>query len=506
MPETQPTAESAGGAGSAASPEAAVVRRIMGIETEYGVSFRCAPGQRCREITPDEVARHLYRPIRERFSSTNIFTRNAGRLYLDVGDHPEYATAECDSVKQLINYHIAGDRLMHQLAEQATTTLEEMGYPGSIYLFKNNVDSRGNSYGAHENYLVSRETSLKVLSRTLLPFLITRQLICGAGMIHNPRLPQADPFPLGYCLSQRADHVWEGVSSATTRTRPIINTRDEPHADSKRYRRLHVIVGDANMAEPTIALKVGSTLLVLELIEAGMPLPVVELESSVGSIREISRDLTGATEVPLRNGSSMPALEIQRIYFHAAQRWLQQRPQPSPELERVLALWRKVIDCFDSCDFTAVSRDIDWVIKHSLLQRYRSRLDCGWDHPRLAQIDLTYHDIHPDRGLAAVLQRKGLINRWSTDDEIDAAVHRAPSTTRAHLRGQFLDAAYNRAAPVAVDWMRMKVSRPEPKLVELGDPFATTDQGVEELIAYMEEHFPLCEGAHCCRQHDNLRL
>ncbi|WP_151548565.1 MULTISPECIES: Pup--protein ligase [Corynebacterium] len=497
-PETQHAA--------AESVEAAILRRIMGIETEYGVSFRCAPGQRCREITPDEVARHLYRPIRERFSSTNIFTRNAGRLYLDVGDHPEYASAECDSIEQLINYHIAGDRLVNQLAEQAQTSLETMGYPGSIYLFKNNVDSRGNSYGAHENYLVSRDTSLKVLSRTLLPFLITRQLICGAGMIHHPRLPQADDFSLGYCLSQRADHVWEGVSSATTRTRPIINTRDEPHADSKRYRRLHVIVGDANMAEPTIALKLGSTLLVLELIEAGMPLPDVELESSVGAIREISRDLSGAAAVPLRNGSTLPALEIQRIYLHAAQQWLQQRPEPNAELERVVELWEKVITCFDTGDFTPVSRDIDWVIKRSLLQRYQTRLGCGLDHPRLAQVDLTYHDIAPDRGLALLLQRKGLINRWTSDEAIDAAMFHAPTTTRAHLRGRFLDAAYTRAAPVAVDWMRMKVSRPEPQLVELGDPFATTDPDVDALIAYMEKHFPLCEGAHCCRQRDNLRL
>lgn len=471
----------------------AVLRRIMGIETEYGVAFRPDPSGHSRQLSPDEVARHLYRPLREAFSSTNIFTRNAGRLYLDVGDHPEYATPECDSVTQLIDYHIAGDLLVTELANSAEQTLRDMGYDGSIYLFKNNVDSQGNSYGAHENYLVSRDTSLKVLSRSLLPFLITRQLVCGAGMIYRPRLPQVDPFPLGYCLSQRADHVWEGVSSATTRTRPIINTRDEPHADSSRYRRLHVIVGDANMAEPTIALKVGSTLLVLELIEAGLELEDVELESSVAAVREISRTLDGSTPVPLRRGATKTALEIQRIYAEAARWWLAQRPEPSPELERVLELWNRVLDCFDTGNFDPVSTEIDWVIKRNLIERYQRRLGCALDHPRLAQIDLAYHDISPQRGLAHMLQRKGLITRWTTDSAIKSAAHTAPATTRAHLRGRFLQSAYDRQAQIAVDWMRLKVSRPEPKVVELGCPFSSTNPEVDILINYLEQHHPLTD-------------
>ena len=213
-------------------------RRIMGVETEFGVAaYRGGKAV----LTPEEVSRYLFRPVVAKHRSSNIFTANGSRLYLDVGSHPEFATAECDSVTQLLNYDKAGEAIFSQLAAEAVESLAADRIDADVYLFKNNVDSAGNSYGAHENYLISRDLALKSFGKQLLPFLITRQLICGAGMIQKGR----------FVISQRADQVWEGVSSATTRTRPIINTRDEPHGDSHRFRRMHVIVGDSNMSEPT---------------------------------------------------------------------------------------------------------------------------------------------------------------------------------------------------------------------------------------------------------------
>ncbi|HEU5392744.1 MAG TPA: proteasome accessory factor PafA2 family protein, partial [Streptosporangiaceae bacterium] len=210
-------------------------RRVFGIETEYGLTctFR---GQ--RRLSPDEVARYLFRGVVSWGRSSNVFLRNGGRLYLDVGSHPEYATPECDSVVDLISHDKAGERILEGLLVDAVRRLSAEGVAGDIYLFKNNTDSAGNSYGCHENYLVPRHQDLGRLTDILTPFLVTRQLICGAGKV----LPT--PRGVVYCVSQRAEHIWESVSSATTRSRPIINTRDEPHADAERFRRLHVIVGD----------------------------------------------------------------------------------------------------------------------------------------------------------------------------------------------------------------------------------------------------------------------
>ena len=475
----------------------ALTRRVMGVETEYGIT--CMDGE-VRRLRPDEIAKYLFRPVVDKYSSSNIFIPNASRLYLDVGSHPEYATAECDSLTQLINYEKAGDRIADRMAVDAEATLKREGIGGQVYLFKNNVDSIGNSYGCHENYLVRREVSLKALGRRLMPFLITRQLISGAGMIHHPNpMAKGEGFPLGYCISQRADHVWEGVSSATTRSRPIINTRDEPHADSHRYRRLHVIVGDANMAEPTIALKVGSTLLVLEMIEAEVGLPDMELANDIESIREISRDLTGRVPLKLKDGTTRSALEIQQIVLEHARRWVDQRVETATadgtvlgtsneEMARVVDLWGRTLEAIDTQDFSQVDQEIDWVIKKKLLDRYQTRGGLELNDPRLAQIDLTYHDIRPGRGLFSVLENRGLIMRWTTDEAITHAVDHAPETTRAHLRGQILKTADKLGAPVTVDWMRHKVNRPEPQVVELGDPFSPVSAEVDQLIAYMHAH------------------
>lgn len=447
----------------------------MGVETEFGVA--AYDGSR-QVLTPEEVARYLFRSVVAQHRSSNVFTANASRLYLDVGSHPEYATAECDSLSQLLAYDKAGERIFHRLSQQCDEALRNDGFAGSTYLFKNNVDSRGNSYGAHENYLISRELALKSFGQQLLPFLITRQLICGAGKIAGEK----------FVISQRADQVWEGVSSATTRTRPIINTRDEPHGDSHRFRRMHVIVGDSNMSEPTFALKVGSMLLVIEMLEAGFDLPDMELADPIAHIRDIAADPTGATELTLAAGGTVTALEVQQRTLEAAKRWLTQRPDegtPNEEMARVVDLWGRVLDAITTQDFSGVDTEIDWVIKRKLLTQFKDRLGCGWDHPKLAQIDLTYHDINPQRGLFYLLERKGLAARWIEDSTIEDAVDNPPATTRAAIRGKFLSAVRERGLAHNVDWVHLKVNRPEPRTVELQDPFATTDDAAADLISWV---------------------
>src|SRR5512142_2243326 len=291
-------------------------RRIFGLENEYGVTcvFR---GQ--RKLSPDEVARYLFRKVVSWGRSSNVFLRNGARLYLDVGSHPEYATPECDDVRQLVVHDRAGERILEGLLVDAERRLHEEGIAGEVFLFKNNTDSAGNSYGCHENYLVSRHGEFGRLSDVLIPFLVTRQLICGAGKVLQT------PRGAVFCLSQRAEHIWEGVSSATTRSRPIINTRDEPHADAERYRRLHVIVGDSNMNETTTMLKVGATDLVLRMVEAGVVLRDLTLENPIRAIREVSHDITGRRRVRLANGREASALDIQTEYLSRAKDFVDAR-------------------------------------------------------------------------------------------------------------------------------------------------------------------------------------
>lgn len=463
-------------------------RRIMGIEVEYGIA--CVADS-TKRLGPEETARYMFRPVIEEWGSSNIFHPNASRLYLDVGSHPEIATAECDSLRQLIAYEHAGDRIVDQLATDAEASLARDGIGGQVYLFKNNLDTVGNSYGCHENYLVSRDVVLKHLGRDILAFLITRQLIAGAGHIVDGK----------FQLSQRADHVWEGVSSATTRSRPIINTRDEPHADSHRFRRLHIIVGDSNMSEVTTALKVGSTLLVLEMIEAGEDFSALAL-NDISAIKAISRDITGNAPVTLASGETMTALEIQRAYLEAAKRWLVKRADtnaelgtPQEDMQQVVTLWEKTLNAIESGDLTSISTDIDWAIKYTLLKRFQGRLGLEADdfsHPKLKQIDLTYHDIRPGRGLFKALEAKGVASRFIDDEAVTKAMNQPPQTTRAKLRGEFITHAHKVGAPVSVDWLRLKVSRPEPQLVELLDPFQSHSDEVKPLIDYMNangEHY-----------------
>ena len=256
-------------------------RRIYGLENEYGVTCTLR-GQ--RRLSPDEVSRYLFRKVVSWGRSSNVFLENGSRLYLDVGSHPEYATAECDSIYDVVVQDKAGERILENLVGSAEERLREEGIRGTIYLFKNNTDSAGNSYGCHENYLTSRDDDASLHNSVLIPFLVSRMIFTGAG-----KIVQTARGPI-YSITQRADHIWETMSSATTRSRPIINTRDEPHADAERYRRLHVIVGDSNMSEYSNFLKVGSTACLLRMMEdPKFSLRDMTLENPIRAIRDFTR-------------------------------------------------------------------------------------------------------------------------------------------------------------------------------------------------------------------------
>src|SRR5215204_698082 len=308
-------------------------RRIYGLENEYGVTCTLR-GQ--RRLSPDEVARYLFRRVVSWGRSSNVFLANGARLYLDVGSHPEYATPECDSIYDLVVHDKAGERILEQLLASAEQRLREEGIRGVIYLFKNNTDSAGNSYGCHENYLTSRRDDLAHYAEVLIPFFVSRQIYAGAGKVLQTARGAI------YCIAQRAEHIWEGVSSATTRSRPIINTRDEPHADAERYRRLHVIVGDSNMNEVTTLLKVGSADIVLGMIEAGVAMRDLSLENPIRAIREVSHDVTGRRKVRLASGKEASALEVQQEYFEKASEFCERRGVDAVT-KRVLDLWGRVL-------------------------------------------------------------------------------------------------------------------------------------------------------------------
>ncbi|WP_181764668.1 Pup--protein ligase [Streptomyces albidus (ex Kaewkla and Franco 2022)] len=451
-------------------------RRIFGLENEYGVTctFR---GQ--RRLSPDEVARYLFRRVVSWGRSSNVFLRNGARLYLDVGSHPEYATPECDNVTELVTHDKAGERILEGLLVDAERRLHEEGIAGDVYLFKNNTDSAGNSYGCHENYLVARHGEFSRLADVLIPFLVTRQLVCGAGKVLQT------PRGAVFCVSQRAEHIWEGVSSATTRSRPIINTRDEPHADAERYRRLHVIVGDSNMSETTMLLKVGATDLVLRMIEAGTVMRDLTLENPIRAIREVSHDITGQRKVRLASGREASALEVQQEYYEKALDFCERRGIRTGRVERVLELWGRALDAIRTEELDKINTEIDWVMKYQLIERYRNKNNITMSHPRVAQIDLAYHDIHRRRGLYYLLERNGQAARICNDLKIFEGKSVPPQTTRARLRGDFIRRAQEQRRDFTVDWVHLKLNDQAQRTVLCKDPFRSVDERVEKLIAGM---------------------
>jgi proteasome accessory factor A len=450
-------------------------RRIFGLENEYGVTctFR---GQ--RRLSPDEVARYLFRRVVHWGRSSNVFLENGARLYLDVGSHPEYATPECDSVADLVAHDKAGERILEALLSAAELRLHEEGISGQVYLFKNNTDSAGNSYGCHENYLVARQGEFARMADVLIPFFVTRQIYCGAGkVLHGPRGAQ-------FCISQRAEHIWEGVSSATTRSRPIINTRDEPHADAERFRRLHVIVGDSNMNEWTTFLKVGVTDLVLRMVEANTVMRDLTLENPIRAIREISHDVSCKKRVRLANGRELSAIEIQSEYLERTQRFMERRGIDT-QSRKLLDEWQNAIEALAEGEPQRLVRKVDWVAKQHLVERYRRKHGLPLSSPRVALLDLAYHDVNRNRGLYYVIERSGQADRIATDAEIQQAVREPPQTTRAKLRGDFIRNAKQKRRDYTVDWVHLKLNDQAQRTVLCKDPFRSTDDRVEQLIAHM---------------------
>jgi proteasome accessory factor A len=450
-----------------------VDRRIFGIETEYGVTctFR---GQ--RRLSPDEVARYLFRRVVSWGRSSNVFLRNGSRLYLDVGSHPEYATAECDDLTELVVHDKAGERILEGLLVDAEQRLSEEGVIGDIYLFKNNTDSAGNSYGCHENYLTSRRDDFASYAEVLIPFLVSRQIYAGAGKVLQTARGAM------FCISQRAEHIWEGVSSATTRSRPIINTRDEPHADAERYRRLHVIVGDSNMSEYSTFLKVGACALLLRMLEdPKVVLRDMTLENPIRAIREISHDLTCRRRVRLANGREASALEIQGEYLNRAIRYAEHH-ELSPLEKQALDMWEHCLTQIEK-DPLSLDRECDWVIKYKLIEAYRERHGLGLADPKVALVDLQYHDVNRNRGLFYRMQKREMVERICTDDDIHNAVERPPETTRARLRGEFIRRAKERKRDYTVDWVHLKLNDQAQRTVLCKDPFKSHDERVEKLIA-----------------------
>ncbi|MEX0790127.1 MAG: Pup--protein ligase [Actinomycetota bacterium] len=446
-------------------------RRIFGLENEYGVTctFR---GQ--RRLSPDEVARYLFRRVVSWGRSSNVFLENGARLYLDVGSHPEYATPECDDIRQLIAHDKAGERILEALVNAAEMRLREEGIAGQVYLFKNNTDSAGNSYGCHENYLVSRYGEFGKLAEHLIPFFVSRQIFTGAGKVLQTARGAR------YCISQRAEHIWEGVSSATTRSRPIINTRDEPHADAEKYRRLHVIVGDSSMSEYTAWIKIATTAVLLRMLEEGIVMRDLSLENPIRAIREISHDITCRRKVRLANGREASAIELQWEYLSRAADYVDRRDDP--EMKETVRAWEECLVLLED-DFTKLDTKVDWVMKYTMLQDYRAKHGLGLGHPKLALMDLAYHDVSRRRGLYYLLERNGLAERYVTDAEIDTAKLEPPQTTRAKLRGEFIKTAKRRRRDFTVDWVHLKLNDQAQRTLLCKDPFKSVDERVARLIA-----------------------
>jgi proteasome accessory factor A len=447
-------------------------RRIYGIETEYGVTCTLR-GQ--RRLSPDEVARYLFRRVVSWGRSSNVFLVNGARLYLDVGSHPEYATAECDSIDEVVVHDKAGERILEQLLDSAEERLADEGIRGTVHLFKNNTDSAGNSYGCHENYLTTRNDDLSHYGEVLIPFLVSRQIYAGAGKVLQTARGSM------FAVSQRAEHIWEGVSSATTRSRPIINTRDEPHADAEHYRRLHVIVGDSNMSEYTTFLKMGAMAVLLRMVEdPACILRDLTLENPIRAIREISHDLALNRRVRLANGREASALDIQSEYLNRALRYEETHGFPEDET-KALRMWEHVMTHLESDPFK-LETELDWVIKYNLIEAYRAKHDLPLSHPKVSLLDLQYHDIRRDQGLFYKIQDRGLADRTLTDVEMYDAIDTPPQTTRAKLRGDFIRKAKEKKRDYTVDWVHLKLNDQAQRTVLCKDPFKSEDERVAKLI------------------------
>jgi proteasome accessory factor A len=380
----------------------------------------------------DDAVAALERPDVEEYedpgAATTVLT-NGARLYVDHA-HPEYSSPEVTNPRDAVLWDKAGELVMLRAARALTAN---PAMP-DVALYKNNVDGKGASYGTHENYLVDRAVPFDRLVEALTPFLVTRQVFAGAGRVG---IGPTGEVP-GFQISQRADYIEAEVGLETTLRRPIVNTRDEPHADRTRWRRLHLILGDATLLEVATFLRLGTTSLVLWLVEQAQErpglldfVPGLALADPVGAVREVSRDLSLSARLETVHGGTVTALDVQRAYLTAVRTAV---GRPDDATAEVLARWESVLDRL-ARDPASCAREVEWVAKWRLLEAMRTRDRIGWDHPRLAAMDIQWSDVRPERGLYHRLVAAGAVERLVTDEDVARAEHDPPVDTRAYFRG-----------------------------------------------------------------------
>ncbi|MFC2545270.1 MAG: Pup--protein ligase [Actinomyces oris] len=462
-----------------------LARRIIGVETEYGIT--CAPtADGPPPMDADHAARELFDPVVQRSRSSNVFTRGGARLYLDVGSHPEFATAECDRLEDVLAQDRAGELVMADLAEKANARLAATGVPGRIHLLKNNRDAEGNGFGCHENYLVRRRGDFWNDARTLIPHLVTRQILVGAGHIAaaGDTRRAADGLR-AYVFSQRADQMWDAVSSATTRARPLINTRDEPHADAERYRRMHVIVGDSNIAQGSTLLKVAAMDLLLDYLEHGGELGDLALADPMRAIRDTCHDMSGGVLLERSDGRTITPLEVQAEHLGRLRDHVAQGVEVTALHEAALDLWERGLQALRLQQPELVDKELDWAVKHRLLTRYCQRHDTDLTDPRVSRLALAYHDVSPGEGLRQRLEGAGLLRRFVDEATCRQAVDTPPATTRARLRGAVVARAEDLRRDVSVDWVGVRLDDGVCSPVTLSDPFCAVDERIDALLESM---------------------
>jgi proteasome accessory factor A len=404
----------------------------------------------------------------------NVILPNGARYYVDHA-HPEYSTPECVTPRALVIHDKAGERVLERSLEEVA---RELPLGPKLAVYKNNSDGKGNSYGTHENYLVDRATPFGNIVRDLTPFFVSRQIFCGAGKVGS-EAAWDERGRVTYQLTQRADFFETEVGLETTLKRPIINTRDEPHADPEKYRRLHVIIGDANMCEVATFLKIGTTAIVLKMIEDQF-LPDLSIENPVAALHDVSRDITCMVTVPLSDGRRLSAVQLQWEYFEHAKKYVE-REDETPENLEVLASWESILTALET-EPLSLHRELDWVAKYRLLAAYRERDGLDWSDPKLRAIDLQYHDVRRERGLYHRLASAGKVERLTTDDEIDRAVMEPPADTRAYFRGRCIAKYPDAIAAASWDSLIVDIGSDALQRIPMREPLRGTRDHVEELL------------------------
>jgi Pup amidohydrolase len=477
------------------------IPKVMGIETEYGITVRNQPDFnpilsslllinsyetfRSSRIRWDYEAESPLRdargfeymedkevPSKEESRLINLILSNGARFYVDHA-HPEYSSPETTNPRDLVIWDRAGERILNL----SRTRAEAVSPPEQrILIYKNNTDRKGNSYGTHENYLLDRKLPFARIVQHIMPFFVSRQVFTGAGKAGA----ENNAEPCDYQISQRADFLETEVGLETMHSRPIVNTRDEPHADPEKYRRLHVIVGDANMSETANYLKTGTMAIVLSMIEDDFIDVDLSLDSPVLAYRQVSRDLSCRGPIRLKDGRSLTAIDLQREFLQLAHRYYRDR-EADPWVRDVLARWERTLNRLAE-DPMELSRELDWVAKRQLIENYMEKHQLDWGDSRVAMIDLQYHDIRPGKGLYYKLEEADAVERIVTDDEIAKAMYDPPKDTRAYFRGMCLQRYADEIASASWDSVIFDLKEGPLKKIFMLEPLRGTEAHVRDLL------------------------